>query len=73
MYKDFIGWDAMFPKAFDAGLAKTINLYKLPLQKLVLLGSSFLVANKLQINNFLCLKNEFEQADLFADYLSAQG
>lgn len=72
MYKDFIGWDAMFPKAFDAGLAKTINLYKLPLQKLVLLGSSFLVANKLQINNFLCLKNEFEQAVLFADYTKAQ-
>lgn len=72
MYRDCIGWDTLFPKAFSTGLAKTINLDKLPLQKLVLLGSSLLAANKLRINNFLCLKIDFEQAVLFADYTKAQ-
>ena len=72
IYRDSIGLDTMFPYVFGAGLAKTINLYKLPLQKLVLLGSSLLVTDKLKINTFLGLKNEFEQAVLFADYIKAQ-
>lgn len=61
-----------FSKTFDNGIFRSINFNCLPLNKIALLTSTFLLLYKSEINEFLSIKTEFEYSFLTKNYKKAK-
>lgn len=67
-YKKAFGYNDMFAQHFCGGLMKTLSLEGLSMDKLITLSTHMLLTSKQRLNDFLNLKNQFEQYILTKSY-----